>query len=431
MVDYAWISPSRYWMGQNGPLYRPEHWDKIQEMDMWTNKFDPIMTCQPMGIPRQGEPRRIFHAANDITLFYTFSDYGGGNREYRMIPTDGRQHDANQARQATYLGYSVGKWEGDTLVVDSISFVDSTWLGRGGLFHSGDMRIVEKFTRKGNEILHEMTIHDPESFIEPWVMPARTLTLGNGDTLIAERAHCEVYEDERHHQSDATLEEPNRSLRALASGRQAEVPQVHPAFVPTPRASSQPFFVHPSAPTFIPAPLATCRDITGVPGSARQSRSARKPRYTPAAEITYFGFVQYFRRLTMNKRTFVAVVLLGLIAASPVLAHHSLAGVYDLNKTERATGVVAEVCVYEPARRAAYRNQERGGRGQGVAADDRFCQRPDQRRGHRHRPESGQGGRHHHRHLQSGAQRRHHRVSPIDRFGGQERSRVCTQLTAR
>jgi hypothetical protein len=194
VVDYAWISPSRYWMGLNGPVYRPEHWDKIQEMDMWTNKFDPIMTCQPMGIPRQGEPRRIFHTANDITLFYTFSDYGGGNREYRMIPTDGRQHDANQARQATYLGYSVGKWEGDTLVVDSISFVDSTWFGRGGLFHSGDMRIVEKFTRTGNQILHEMTIHDPESLIEPWVMPARTLTLTNGDALIAERAHCEVYE---------------------------------------------------------------------------------------------------------------------------------------------------------------------------------------------------------------------------------------------
>jgi hypothetical protein len=194
VVDYAWISPSRYWMGLNGPLYKPEYWDKVQELDMWTNKFDPIMTCQPMGIPRQGEPRRIFHTANDITLFYTFSDYGGGNREYRMIPTDGRQHDANQARQATYLGYSVGKWEGDTLVIDSISFVDSTWLGRGGLFHSGDMRIVEKFTRKGNEILHEMTIHDPESFIEPWVVPARTLTLANNDLLIPERAHCEVYE---------------------------------------------------------------------------------------------------------------------------------------------------------------------------------------------------------------------------------------------
>jgi hypothetical protein len=194
VVDYAWISPSRYWMGKTGPVYKPEHWDKIQEMDMWTNKFDPIMTCQPMGIPRSGTPRRIFHTANDITLFYTTSDYGGGNREYRMIPTDGRQHDPNQARQATYHGYSVGKWEGDTLVIDSISFVDSTWLGRGGLFHSGDMRIVERFTRKGNQILYEATIEDPESFIEPWVMPARTLTLSDTDALIPERAHCEVYE---------------------------------------------------------------------------------------------------------------------------------------------------------------------------------------------------------------------------------------------
>jgi hypothetical protein len=193
-VDYAWISPSRYWMNVHGPVYRPEFWDKVQELDMWTNKFDPIMTCQPMGIPRQGEPRRIFHTVDDITLFYTFSDYGGGNREYRMIPTNGGEHNANQARQATYLGYGIGKWEGDTLVVESISFVDSTWLGRGGLFHSGDMRIVERFTRTGNDILHEMTIHDPESFVEPWVMPTRTLRLGNGNAFVPERAHCEVYE---------------------------------------------------------------------------------------------------------------------------------------------------------------------------------------------------------------------------------------------
>jgi hypothetical protein len=192
-VDYEWISPSRFGI-YGRPIYKPEFWDKVQELDQWTNKYDPIMTCQPMGIPRQGEPRRIFHTVDDVTLFYTYSDYGGGNREYRMIPTDGRKHDPNQARQATYLGYGVGAWEGDTLVIDSISFVDSTWLGRGGLFHSGDMRIVERFTRRGNEILHEMTIHDPESFVEPWVAPARTLTLGNGNAFVPERAHCEVYE---------------------------------------------------------------------------------------------------------------------------------------------------------------------------------------------------------------------------------------------
>jgi hypothetical protein len=193
VVDYAWLSPSRY--GPSRPNYKPEYWDKIQEMDMWTNKFDPVMTCQPLGLPRQGTPARIIQTDKDIIFFYRqYADYGGGNTEFRDIPIDGRKHNDNQARQATYFGYTVGNWEGDTLVLDSISFVDSTWLGRGGLFHSGDMRIVEKLTRKGNEILYEMTIYDPESFIEPWVMPARTLRLGGGDGIVAERAHCEVYE---------------------------------------------------------------------------------------------------------------------------------------------------------------------------------------------------------------------------------------------
>jgi hypothetical protein len=195
VVDYAWISPSRFWMGANGPKYKPEYWDKIQEMDMWTNKFDPVMTCQPLGLPRQGTPARIIQTDKDIIFFYReYADYGGGNTEFRDIPIDGRKHNDNQARQAKYFGYSVGNWEGDTLVIDSISFTDQTWLGRGGLFHSGDMRIVERLTRKGNEILYEMTISDPESFLEPWVMPARTLRLGGGDGIMPERSHCEVYE---------------------------------------------------------------------------------------------------------------------------------------------------------------------------------------------------------------------------------------------
>jgi hypothetical protein len=193
-VDYEWISPSRF--GPSHPVYKPEFWDKIQELDQWTNKEDPIMTCQPMGLPREGTPRRIFQTANDITMLYATSDYGGGNREFRVIPTDGRKHDPKKAIEATYMGYTVGNWEGDTLVLDSISFVDTTWLGRGGLFHSADMHIVEKFTRKGDEILYEITIEDPDVLVEPWVMPARTLRLnGTADAgLVAERAYCEVYE---------------------------------------------------------------------------------------------------------------------------------------------------------------------------------------------------------------------------------------------
>jgi hypothetical protein len=193
-VDYEWISPSRF--GPSHPVYKPEYWDKVQELDQWTNKYDPIMTCQPMGLPREGTPRRIFQTPNDITMLYSTSDYGGGNREFRVIPTDGRKHDPKKAIEATYMGYTVGSWEGDTLVLDSISFVDSTWLGRGGFFHSENMHIIEKFTRKGNEIVYEITVDDPTVFVEPWVMPARTLRLnGQADAgLVAERAYCEVYE---------------------------------------------------------------------------------------------------------------------------------------------------------------------------------------------------------------------------------------------
>jgi hypothetical protein len=191
-VDYEWISPSRF--GPSRPVYKPEFWDKIQADDQWTNKEDPVMTCQPLGIPRQGTPTRIIQSGSDIIFFYNeYSDYGGGNYEYRDIPTDGRAR--QKTVEAYYYGLSIGKWEGDTLVIDSTNFVDTTWFGRGGLLHSVDLHIVEKLTRKGNEILYQMTIEDPDYLIEPWVMPDKILRLREGKPAIQhERAYCEVYE---------------------------------------------------------------------------------------------------------------------------------------------------------------------------------------------------------------------------------------------
>ena len=93
-----------------------------------------------------------------------------------------------KANRGHLHGYTVGQWEGDTLVLDSMSFVDSTWLGRGGLFHSENMRIVEKLTRKGNEIRYDMTIEDPDVFVEPWVMPTRILRRGGPAMAIHSRA---------------------------------------------------------------------------------------------------------------------------------------------------------------------------------------------------------------------------------------------------
>lgn len=195
-VDYEWLSPSRFGI-YGKPTYKPEFWDKVQELDQWTNKYDPVMTCKPLGIPRHGTPQRIIQSAQDVIFFYgANSDYGGGNNEYRDIPTDGRQRTEQSLNLATFYGNSVGKWEGDTLVIDSVSFDDSTWFGRGGFFHSGSMHMIERLTRTGNEMKYEVTIEDPEVLAEPWVMKPRILRTTPGQVGIRqERANCEVYEE--------------------------------------------------------------------------------------------------------------------------------------------------------------------------------------------------------------------------------------------
>ena len=192
--DFELYSPSRFGI-LGRPVYKPEYWDKVQELDMWTNKYDPVMTCQPLGVPREGPPRRIYQSDKDVTLLYFGGDAGGGYGEYRVIPTDGREHDPNNIVQ-TYLGYTVGRWEGETLVLDSINFNDFTWLGRGGFFHSDDMHVVERFTRKGNTLLYDVTVEDPQVFVEPWVFPTRILRLNTRKDagLQPERGNCEVYE---------------------------------------------------------------------------------------------------------------------------------------------------------------------------------------------------------------------------------------------
>jgi hypothetical protein len=193
--DFELYSPSRF--GNIGrPMYKPQYWDKVQELDMWTNKYDPVMTCQPLGVPREGPPRRIYQSDKDVTFIYYGGDAGGGYGEYRIIPTDGRPHDPKKALETTYMGYGVGKWEGDTLVVDSISFVDSTWLGRGGFIHSSNMHVIEKFRREGDVLLYDVTVEDPEYLVEPYVFPTRVVRRSaNPDAgLIRERGDCEVYD---------------------------------------------------------------------------------------------------------------------------------------------------------------------------------------------------------------------------------------------
>jgi hypothetical protein len=199
-IDFAFEAASRF--GPNRPIYRPEHWDEVIYLDMWTNLYDPIMTCQPMGIPRQGAPGRIFHTEEDITLIYgRGGDGGGGYSDFRVIATDGRELEERQVIQTKYTGHSVGHWEGDTLVIESIGFTPLTWLARGGFFHSEDMKVTERFTRQGDQMLYEVTVEDPKVLLHPWEQNPMLMTVagegggfGGGRLIGAERGNCQQLE---------------------------------------------------------------------------------------------------------------------------------------------------------------------------------------------------------------------------------------------
>jgi hypothetical protein len=108
-ADFEFEAPSRF--GPARPLYKPAHWDKLIELDMWSNKEDPVMTCQPLGIPRQGPPRRIAQSDKDIIFFYgQYADGGSGPGEYRIMPTEARKHNPNDVT-TTYYGQTVGHWK--------------------------------------------------------------------------------------------------------------------------------------------------------------------------------------------------------------------------------------------------------------------------------------------------------------------------------
>ena len=103
--------------------------------------------CGKPGVPRIGPPRRIVQLPNEMIFLY--EDISGD--PYRIIPTDGRPHskDANPS----YYGDSVGRWEGNTLVVDVVNFVEDTWFGEDGYFHSDAMHVTERFWRNGENLV--------------------------------------------------------------------------------------------------------------------------------------------------------------------------------------------------------------------------------------------------------------------------------------
>jgi hypothetical protein len=95
--------------------------------------------------------------------------FGGGNRTWRVVYLDGRTPPDPEEVTGTFLGNGVGRWEGDTLVVDSIGFNTRFWFSDGGLPHTEALKLTEKFSRPSRDVLeYEVTVDDPRTYTRPW-----------------------------------------------------------------------------------------------------------------------------------------------------------------------------------------------------------------------------------------------------------------------
>lgn len=133
-------------------------------IDFATSTDPFIKACDPLGVPRilmANHPFKLVQTPAEVILLYE------RERAFREVYLDGRDHPKDM--DPSWWGHSIGKWDGDTLVVDSIGFNDKTWLDYQGLPHSEALHIIERYTRTdANTLKLDLTIDDPKAYTKPW-----------------------------------------------------------------------------------------------------------------------------------------------------------------------------------------------------------------------------------------------------------------------
>src|SRR5215467_6785558 len=149
-----------------GPIpYRPEAKTKQNENAKNAKAADPLNKCYLAGVPRIIYIHHPFQIFQGPGYFLITSEYA---HTFRYIRTDGSPH---LEGMDSWMGDPRGRWEGDTLVVDVKNFNDQTWFDASGNFHSGDLHVIERFTRTAaNTITYEATIDDPKTYTKNWTI---------------------------------------------------------------------------------------------------------------------------------------------------------------------------------------------------------------------------------------------------------------------
>jgi hypothetical protein len=144
--------------------YQPWAAQKRKENAANWQTLDPEVKCYLPGVPRatyMPYPFQIVQSAKTMLMSYEFASAS------RIVHLT----DVGEAPIDSWMGWSRGRWEGDTLVVDVTGFNDQTWFDRAGNFHSEALHVVERYTRTGADHLwYEATIEDPKVFTRPWKM---------------------------------------------------------------------------------------------------------------------------------------------------------------------------------------------------------------------------------------------------------------------
>jgi hypothetical protein len=188
-----WGNPSRTSLLQDGAKIEMDPYgllknitdvDKVAPLQKWARdlyeyrqrnflKDDPMyLMCKPPGGPRQFQQVFGFQFVENQDFDRILVLLGGGNRNRRVIYTDGRPQIGQingDADNPLYYGRAVSRWEGDTLVVDVRGFNEKFWFDNGGLPHTEQLHLIERFTRADMKTMkYEVTIDDPGTYTRQW-----------------------------------------------------------------------------------------------------------------------------------------------------------------------------------------------------------------------------------------------------------------------
>jgi hypothetical protein len=147
---------------------------------------DPILKCDPTGIPRLlffPQPFEIFAAPERVFMFFE------RDHAWRQIWTDGRGHPKDL--EPTWMGDSIGKWDGDTFVVDTVGFNDKSWLDFYGDPHSEGMHLIERYRRVDHDNMTlQLIVEDPKAYTATWTGDTKTYRLLKGKKAYMEELFC-------------------------------------------------------------------------------------------------------------------------------------------------------------------------------------------------------------------------------------------------